>query len=243
MPAESGDDSGHDADATRFARELNSLKRRGSALLVVGTVPDEMYERASRQMLGDERAADPRRRLVVSDDPSVGERLSWTGPTTPEYARVVARETSARSTATAAASAGASDPTLGATGAAKVHNVDSSLDELGATLTDIVEQFDAAAGGLAAAELRVAFDCLSTLLAQYDEQTVFRFLHVLTNQVRGRKGMAHFRLPKPVDAQSVRALEPLFDAVIELRVDGGELQQRWHFVERPFVSEWLNVPE
>jgi hypothetical protein len=241
MPVESGEDTGQDADATEFARALNSLKRRGSALLVVGTVPDEMYQRASRQMLGDDRAGEPRRRLVVADDPAAGERLSTTGPTTPEYARVVARDTAARSAA--AASAGGADPTLSTPGVAKVHHVDSSLGELGTTLTDVVEQFDAAAGGLAAAELRVAFDCLSTLVAEYDHETVFRFLHLVANQVRARRGMAHFRLPRAVGDRSVRTLEPLFDAVIELRVDGGDLQQRWHFVERPFVSEWLTVPE
>ena len=230
-------ETGEDAEATRFARALNDLKRRGSALLVVGVVPDEMYERVSQRMLGDERAVDPRRRIVVSDVP-VDDRLATTGPTTPEYARVIRRDTAARS-AVAATQTG---PQSLSPDAPKVHHVDSSLGELGTTLTEVIDQFDAAAGGLEPAELRVAFDCLSTLAAEYDEETVFRFLHIATTQVRSNTGMAHFRLPKRVDARDVRTYAPLFDAVIELRVDGDELQQRWRFVDRSFDSEWLSVP-
>ena len=79
--------------------------------------------------------------------------------------------------------------------------------------------------------------------AEYDPETVFRFVHIATNQIRGRTGMGHFRLPRDVDERPVRTYAPLFDAIIELRVDVGDLQQRWHFVEESFVSEWLTVPE
>jgi hypothetical protein len=51
--------------------------------------------------------------------------------------------------------------------------------------------------------------------------------------------MAHFWLPRELDDEAVRVLEPLFDAVVELRLDGTELQQRWHFRDVDLTSEWL----
>lgn len=238
MPLESGDGTGPGSDATQFPHALDGLEQRGGALLVVGTVPNEQYERVSQHLLGDERPAAPRRRLVVADDSTAKERLARTGPTTPEYARAVVREgvpESVRGQPTAA------DRQPEPTGGARVHHVGPSLDELGLTLTDIIDQFTAAADGLSAAELRVAFDCLPELLAQYGEETTFRFLHVLTNQIRARGGIAHFHLPEPIADRSIRALEPLFDAVIELRVRDDELQQRWHVLGEAVVPEWSAV--
>jgi hypothetical protein len=234
MPVER-EDTG--TDAPRFAHTLSDLKRRGCALLVVGTVPNDMYDRASQQMLGDDRAEAPRRRLVVAGDGTAAARLAATGPTTPEYARIVARDAVDGDVATP------SDAAVESAAAAKVHHVDASLHELGSTLTQVVDQFEAAAGGLDPAELRVAFDSLPALAEEYDEATLFRFLHVLTNQIRARNGMAHFHLPGSVDDRTIRAFEPLFDAVVELRGRGDELQQRWHFVDGDFVSEWLAVVE
>ncbi|MFD1633816.1 hypothetical protein ACFSBJ_08730 [Haloplanus ruber] len=44
-----------------------------------------------------------------------------------------------------------------------------------------------------------------------------------------------------MSAEVVRLFQPLFDATVELRVDGGDLDQRWHFRDRNLTSDWLPV--
>lgn len=226
--------------AVTFAQALAELKQRGSALLVVGTVPDEMYVRASRQMLGDPGADQSRRRLLVYPEGSrqrAEERLRDTGPITPEYARLIAYAESARS----AAASTATDSTPGRSSLPKEHVVDGSLPDLGVAVSDVIEQFDTTARGLGPAELRVAFDCLPSLLSRYDVGEVFPFLHLLVTEVRGVDGMAHARLPRERRDETVRTLSPLFDAVIELCLERGALHQRWELRDSELVSDWLPV--
>ncbi|MFB6161170.1 MAG: hypothetical protein ABEJ61_08345 [Haloferacaceae archaeon] len=244
-----------------FRTALADLKRRGSSLLVVGAVPRESYLRASRKMLGAADADPPRRRLVVmpdADATSGGARLEGTGPLDPRYARVVTCSGVVRGgTATAPQSGDASgatppspdgadaDPTASGKRRAgpRVRTVACEPGEVGAAVTEVVDQFEAAAGGLAPAELRVGFDCLPTLLSAYDLQTAFAFLGVFGWQVRAAGGMGHVRLPRAYDDRTVRTLAPLFDAVIELRVAGRRLEQRWHLRDEDVVSGWLPTVE
>lgn len=237
-------DDARGEEAVTFARALGELKQRGSSLLVVGSVPDEMYVRASTQMLGDPDAERPRRRVVVvpsSGEAGGSERVRRTGPISPEYARMVTREASARSAAAANGSghpSHAPGPTTQKT-LPRTQAADGAIHELGESLSEVIDQFDVVADGLDPAELRLAFDCLPMLLEEYDRQVVFRFLHVLATQIREVRGIGHFHLPQPRTSETVRLFEPLFDAIIELRVDGDELKQRWHFRDRSLVSEWL----
>ena len=53
--------------------------------------------------------------------------------------------------------------------------------------------------------------------------------------------MGHVRLSRPLGAESVRLLAPLFDAIIELRLDGTEAVHRWHFRDAEVTSEWLPI--
>ncbi|MFC6988480.1 hypothetical protein ACFQJD_06715 [Haloplanus sp. GCM10025708] len=231
----SGGGMGTDDDrAVSFAHALATLKEQGSALLVVGTVPEEMYDSASTQMLGDPDADDPRRRLVVttrSERQSAHDKLRSTGPLTPDFARLVTRNSPARSAAATTASGTKTLP--------KTDVVEGSVADLGTTISNVLEEFDLFADGLDPAELRVAFDCLSTLLTEYDRETVFRFVHVLTTQIRRIGGLAHFRLPRDPSSELVRLFSPLFDATIHLRLDGTQLKQQWHFRDRDLVSDWL----
>lgn len=230
--------------AVSFAHALAELKERGSALLVVGTVPDEMYAAASRQMLGDPGAERSRRRLLVYSQPDrerAVERLRTTGPIEPEYARLIACTASARSTSAASPPATGSAPGPDRPALPKEHVVGDSLSDLGVAISDTIEQFDATARGLEPAELRLAFDCLPTLLSRHDTETVFRFLHILATEVRSVDGIAHVHLPRERSDDVVRTMVPLFDAVVELAVDDGALRQRWDFRDRSLISDWLPV--
>jgi hypothetical protein len=227
---------GNDRDEVGFEDALADLKRNGCAILVVGSVPPDAYHRVSRRMLGDASAGEERRRLLVvpdADRPAAVERLRESGRTDPSHAWVVTCNGTARS---AAASAGSSADLPA------IRRVETSFVDLGEAITDSIERFRTVSGGLAPAELRVGVDALSALDAD-DTRAAFGFLHVLGAQVRRARGMAHVRLAREFDARETRTLAPLFDAVVELRLDGYRLEQRWHLDDRGVVSDWLPVDD
>lgn len=229
---------GPDDEGVSFAHALATLKEQGSALLVAGSVPEETFATASATMLGDPSADPPRRRLVVTPKPnreSAIRRLRETGALSSEYARLVTRGESARRTATADTSLDQVTP--------RTHVIDGSIQELGTTVAEVIEEFDLFAGGLEPAEFRMAFDCLPTLLATHGRETTFRFLHVMVAQARAVSGLVHFRLPRDLDSEVVRLFQPLFDATVELRIDGEGLDQRWHFRDRDLTSDWLPLAD
>lgn len=233
-----GGGMGPDDEGISFAHALATLKEQGSALLVVGSVPEEMFATASTTMLGDPNADPPRRRLVVvpeSNRESAQRRLRRTGPLSSEYARLISWGGQARSAAAGTRPLDEVTP--------RTHRTDGSIRELGTTVADVIEEFDLFAGGLEPAEFRMAFDCLPTLLAAHGREMTFRFLHVMIAQARSVSGLVHFRLPRDATSEVVRLFQPLFDATVELRIEGDGLDQRWHFRDRALTSDWLPVAE
>ncbi|MFB6092742.1 MAG: hypothetical protein ABEK02_07010 [Haloquadratum sp.] len=269
-------DTGGGADATAVGTTvavttaLDELKSRGSALLVVGAVPEETYARVSGRMLGNE-SDQQRRRLIVEQPPGREARTEGIDRWTPEWTQILRFDVDARGAAADASPGRAGTQSGGGRGGPStdtqtpggvplpddpagetvpgtpddhpeaISAVEGSIADLGLEVSAAIDRFDAVAGGLAPAELRVAFDCVTSLLSEYDEATVFRFLHVLATQIRTVDGMGHVRLPKPLDSQTVRLLSPIFDAVVELRLDGSDPQQRWHFRDSGIASEWLPI--
>jgi hypothetical protein len=243
-----GDDNRSVDEGTEsFVDALAALKRRGSALLVVGAVPEDAYRTASAVMLGHD-ATTTRRRLLVTPNSSgqgIDDRLRMTGPVTPETAHVVSCADRARGVV-AEADSTTEDPFASpatwvspATGpGTKTVWSDGAFGELGAVISRSIGSFVDVSGGLEPAELRVAFDCLPSLIERFDEETLFRFLHLLTAQVRSVSGMIHVWLPQPRTDRLVRLFEPLFDAVVELRVNG-DLTQRWEFRDSDVTSDWF----
>ncbi len=222
-----------DPDRGAFVSKLRELKRSGSSLLVVGNVPDSVARDACNCMLGDEAVAD-RRRLFVSttpDGPILGDRLST--PPDPDRTSLVSWTAPSRS----AASSVPSEPSGDAIEPVRVER--GQLSELGIAIAREIEAFEAATGGLSPAELRICFDSLVPLSSARDDAARFRFLHVLIGRIRSAQAMAHFHFPVAYDSERVRGLAPLFDAVVELRVADGRLQQRWHLREEGLSSGWL----
>ena len=118
-------------------------------------------------------------------------------------------------------------------------HVDGDLRDLGTAVEEIVESFEANAGDLSPAELRLCFDSVTPLVAGNDYRDVRRFLLGLTETVERVDGMAHYHLPADYDSETVETLEPLFDAVVEVRRDEGELEQRWHLRDPDITTDWL----
>ena len=205
-------------DRATLVRALGTLKREGSNVLVVGR---EQGAHASicRRLSGESDR--PRYRLFVTTNHSRGPfehgldgGVDW----------VVAYSSEEVDHDAVAA--------------------DVSVDELsalGSELLRVVDGVDAESTDLGPADLRLCVDSLAPLLAEYDAERVFRFLHVVTSRVRRANGMGHYHLPIERDHDDVRLLEPLFDALLEVRTRDGRVEQRVHLEERDASSQWLSL--
>lgn len=217
-------------ETAAFTRALAALKRRGSNLLVVGATSADTHTAACDRLLGDGHA--DRTRVFVTTDGNCGTHAEATR-TADDH--VVQYATTTRG-ATAVSSPSTSGPSLD--DAVSTVSVDD-LTSLGEAVSEVIES--AGGDGFTPAELRVCFDSLGPLLDEYDEQAMFRFLHALTSEVRSVHGMGHYHLPVSLDNRTVRTIRPLFDAVVEIRNQGGEAQQRWHLSEADITTAWLSL--
>jgi hypothetical protein len=217
--------SGRDGPAAAFTEFLAELKERGSLLLLAGPAQHTAVFRACSRLLGE--SAETRRSLFVQAGGACSHRVPQSTSTPGESARALHYRTATRSAA-------ASHPG----GRADVRTVDGDLDALRAEIATEFDRVDAAAGGLDPAELRVCLDSLDALLATHDEDRVFRFLHGLSGSVRDERAMCHVHLQTGVDAEQMDVMEPLFDAVVEVR-DAGRPQQRWCVPDEGFSTGWL----
>lgn len=231
---------------------LTDLKRQGCNLLVVGTVTGDASEGACRRMLGDDDSSGRRRLLAFTDADGrrAADRLpgDCDGPADENVTLVEHAAASRSSVATGAAAGGGvttespDGPTLSGAAVSADYEVDATnLTELGDTLAEALAAIESDAGELAPAELRLCFDSLLPLLESNGEESVFRFLHVLTGHVRQKRGMAHYHLPVDPSASEVHLFAPLFDAVVELRTEDGHTQQRWHVDDADVSTDWLTV--
>ncbi|WP_227776368.1 DUF7504 family protein [Haladaptatus pallidirubidus] len=205
--------------ATEFTRMLQQLKRRGCNLLLVGSVPDSVLSCASRKFFGDPH--ERRFRVVVLTGTSrttVDERVPMYG-THEERTTVITHLTEL---------ADCEVPS---------DHVDSSVPELSNAVSSSITSFETD-DGLQSGQLRVGVDSLESLFERYDPEAVQRFLGIVTGRIRGADGMGHFIFPRDYDHDLVSELAPLFDGVVEYRIDG-EGQERWHFPHRDLQSPWL----
>jgi hypothetical protein len=215
-------------ESTAFAQTLTELKQEGCDLLVVGTATRETHAAASQHLLGG--TAEPRRRLFVfTADADV--RMSPPADPDPDTVRAVIQGDE-----TSLPSGWPTDTVVGT-----VDSEPEPLAPLATAVSDAIDGFEATAGGLDPAELRVCFDSVGSLFRSYDPENVFRVLHLVTSRVRQVNGMAHFHLRLARDAERVSLLEPMFDATVELRVRDGVDQQRWHLRNCEVTSEWMTV--
>jgi len=219
------------ADDASFRDGLDRLKQNGSALLVVGDVPDECYAEASHRMLGDTDHAARRRVVVVDEDtpPGLANRLSAPTASANGSLHLISHDSTARNAVESA-------PTV-TSDARTTHVPADDLESVGEAVLSAIDEGET--GTFDPAELRLGVDTVGTLLDAGDEFPVFRLVDFLARRVRTLGGMAHFRLARSRDAYHTRLLEPLFDAVVELRLNGGMVEQRWELLADDIHSEWI----
>lgn len=220
------------SETALFAQALSALKRRGSSVLVVGKGRDCTQLDACRRLLGDATAG-PRHRLLVSTENGIDidKRLPADEPRSGSIT-LVDRSIKTRS------AAAATQPTT-SIGSISTKLVEGDgLASLGEAIGEAITAIEAQ-GPLAPAELRVCVDSLTPLLDEHDERDVFQFLHAFGGEVRRVNAMGHVHLPVEYETEAVGTLAPAFDAVIQLRVEDGHTEQRWHLQDDDITTDWL----
>ena len=246
-----------DPDGTvAIGSTLERLKLTGSNVLLVGAVPDAISDRASARLLG--RHDGHRRRILALVDRGVRtalDRLSLAGRSA-EPARVIEYGSPARS---AAAESIADDPASESgpgfdlepeppvdTPTAfdadrvpepRVETVDGDVDAFLEALDAALEDEGDDPGG----DLRLCVDSLRPLLEEHGTERTKSLLEPICRRVNDRSGIGHYVLPVERESESVRAIESLFDATIELRIDGTEPIQRWHLHASDYVTDWFGL--
>ena len=203
-----------------FAQALDTLKREGSNILLVGDVEPGPRESACHRLLGDS-STDSRFRLFVTTDPS---RVEATDDV--ESAYLVQRPADSNRARQEYPTTNVTETTM--------------LGVLGTEFVETVDEFEAESGTVEPSELRVCVDSVSTLLQTNDSENVFRLLHVMTTRIRQISGMGHYHLPAGRDEEAVRLLEPLFDAVVEIRA-GDQAEHRWHLRDTETTTDWITL--
>jgi hypothetical protein len=260
VPGERDGDASGAESALSLARILRSLKRHGSNLLVVGLTSEKGHGRVCGRMLGDDTAG-PRRRLLVvtgADSEHVAERARHAQRPPTGTARYITYAASARSAADEPIGDGNGTTDSGSDNGDEPESENGDDDgeeilpesrhveagrlaELADAIESEIDAIEAENDGLVPAELRVCLDSLTPLLDAHDRDAVLRFLDRVTTRVKAAKGMGHVHLPVARDWDAVAEVEEPFDAVVELRVEQGRTQQRWHLRDADVTSDWFGV--
>ena len=209
---------------------LARIKERGGNVLVVGSVPDTVFDAASTLLLGE--TARGRTRLFALRGrglSTASDRLSAVDAAGDD-AHVLNHRTGARSAADADAEP--AGPT--------VESVTGGDDDLRETVVAAIERLDDERD-FDPAELRFCFDSLRPVVEDGTADEVDAFLDPICRAVEEASGMGHYVLPVEYGSRPVRAIEDKFDAVVELRTGDAGPQQRWHLRTTQHTTEWFSL--
>ncbi|MFC4543568.1 hypothetical protein ACFO5R_16700 [Halosolutus amylolyticus] len=214
------DPGGVAPESATFANELATLKREGSNILVVGADTADAHDAVCHRLLGDTDPG-PRYRLFVTNS-DTRSTSHGSGGTVESAWTIDCSELNPS----------ADDPTVPAA---------SNLGTLGIEIVETIDELDDTADGLAPSELRVCVDSLVPLLQEYAAEHVFRLLHLATSRVDHVDGMGHYHLPLDRDHDAVNLLEPLFDAIVEVRARDDRYEQRWYLRDQETSTDWISL--
>lgn len=222
-----------------FAHALGTLKQKGSNILLVGSGASGAHGATCLRLLGDTNDHERSRyRLFVLTEQQCcsHEHGKTRGDVYGRDEKADENETTRIITRSVTGQKRTEErsPTESVVGT-------ELLSPLGSEIIETVNDFDEVANGLEPSELRVCVDSLVPLLTEHNSENVFRLLHVLTLRIRQANGMGHFHLPVDADHDAVNLLEPLFDAVVEVRTHDGVPEQRWHLRDQRTTSDWIQL--
>lgn len=215
---------------------LTVLKRSGSALLVVGSVPEDTFDRAAATLLGT--PDEDNTPLFVhhgQDLAAANRRLSMAGHAPSSGTVLDHQSTAARAAAAAPEGDSYADHELDEdTGPAVIPHF-SGIDALPGAVRET-----AADSGLSEhGQLRVGVDSVHSMLASTSLEKTREAIERIGHVVREHRGIGHFLLSAPADDDAVAALAPSFDAVVELRVGDVDVEQQWRLTETGYETAWF----
>lgn len=225
-----------DSPPREFPEILHRFKRRGCNLLVTGSVPDGVTDRATRTLFGKGRY-DRKRVLALTD-----ATPKHTNPRLPSNANVedattwvIDQQNVARNVPDAAVTA--PDVPL-----PTVEPDQTDIRRFRQEIVSAIGFFAQRNDGLEPSELRLSMYSLRHLIETNDQCVVERFLHSVTALICGVNGMAHYHLSVADDSPLVDDLSGLFDARIELRKrDDTDAEQRWHLPKHDVTTNWVTL--
>lgn len=123
-------------------------------------------------------------------------------------------------------------------GAYRYHVGDpSDLTGMGIGITESFERLDE----YGVDRSRLALSSLSTMLTYTDQQTVFKFCHVVTSRIDTAGHLSAFTIDSSAhDQQTLQVVKQPFDGLIEVRERDGTREARVLGVE-PDPSEWVTL--
>lgn len=90
-------------------------------------------------------------------------------------------------------------------------------------------------------EGRIALASLSTMLTYSDQQTVFKFCHVLSSRIDAADFLGAFTIDSSAhEEQTLQVIKQAFDGVIEIRESDGVREARIMGLQ-PSPSEWIEL--
>jgi len=88
---------------------------------------------------------------------------------------------------------------------------------------------------------RLALNSLSTMLTYSDQQTVFKFCHVLSSRLDSAGFLGLFTIDSSAhDDQTLQVIKQAFDGLIEIREENGTRQARVMGLQ-PEPSDWVSL--
>lgn len=90
-------------------------------------------------------------------------------------------------------------------------------------------------------EGRIALTSLSTMLTYSDQQTVFKFCHVLSSRIDSAEFLGAFTIDSSAhEEQTLQVIKQAFDGVVEIRESDGTREARVMGLQ-PSPSEWVEL--
>ncbi len=211
---------------------LTGLKRSGGTLLVVGSVPEQELDRAASTLLGQPGATrSPTFVLHGQDIDTVRRRLSLAG-FSPSEGTVIEHQTTARSASKAD------------TGTPQFSGTDLDIVTISGELTSLCEAVRETVASHqpdSPDQLRVSVDSVRSILRSSSIRTAYDALEQMVQTVREKQGIGHFLFPVDADRDEVETFAPLFDAVVELRMNNVNLEQRWTLTGTGHRTTWFPI--
>lgn len=220
----------------RTQEKPTQISESGGSLLVVGTVPENRFAQVIKWALRQADTASRKQIIVTTmgDEPEIDAYLPSDGGIKPPGEAQIIHITEQKEVNPIGTDS--TDEQI------PIEVIDSGkIDLIGQKILHTVESFEANNGELDPAELMVSFQKLSDLIDIHGQEGVFRLVHLLNHLFKERSAIALYHLPVERESGVVRQFEPLFDYVIDLRLENGNLEGRFPLRKGEETSQWVSL--